>query len=286
MVLIRSPGHGATEHAGFVSTLSVKRGPDHLPSLQDISRSADFRDPWAVTENAFLVARNNTLVLMNEQGSVHTLYTLPREFGAVWLHEPRPLVPRSPEPVIPPHVDLARSTGRYLLSNVYAGRNMAGVKPGEIKKLLVLESLPKPVNFTGGMDPLSYVGTFTLERVLGTVPVEADGSAYFEAPALRSLFFVALDDNDLAVKRMQSFTGVGPGETLGCVGCHEHRSVTPAGEVTAASAGGSTGAKPHRADLRRARRSRFPPRHPADPRPALRQVPRLRQTRRWGGPHG
>ena len=106
---------------------------------------------------------------------------------------------------------------------------MAGVKPGDIKKLLVLETLPKPINFTGGMEPLSYGGTFTLERILGTVPVEADGSACFEAPALRSLFFVALDANDLAVKRMQSFTTVMPGETRGCVGCHEQRVKSPAG---------------------------------------------------------
>lgn len=48
---------------------------------------------------------------------------------------------------------------------------MVGVVPGEIKKLLVLESLPKPINYTGGMH-LSYGGTFTLERVMGTVPVE------------------------------------------------------------------------------------------------------------------
>jgi cytochrome c553 len=92
---------------------------------------------------------------------------------------------------------------------------------------MVVESLPEPINFTGGMDPLSYAGTFTLERVLGTVPVEADGSAFFEAPALRSLFFVALDEHDLSVKRMQSFTTVQPGETLSCVGCHEHRTTAP-----------------------------------------------------------
>jgi Hydrazine synthase alpha subunit middle domain len=227
VVLISSPGHGATEHAGFVATLDVKRGPDDLPSLRTISRSADFRDPWALTETVFLAARENALVLVNEQGTARSLYTLPREFGSVWLHEPRPLVPRSPEAVIPPHVDLARPTGRFLLNNAYAGRNMGGVKPGEIKKLLVLESLPKPVNFTGGMDPLSYAGTFTLERVLGTVPVEADGSAFFEAPAMRSLFFVALDENDLAVKRMQSFTTVEPGETQSCIGCHDRRSAAP-----------------------------------------------------------
>ena len=103
---------------------------------------------------------------------------------------------------------------------------MAGVAPGEIRKLLVLESLPKPINYTGGMEPLSYGGTFTLERVLGTVPVEPDGSAYIETPALRSLILVALDENDLAVKRMQSFLTVQPGEVMSCVGCHEQRTRT------------------------------------------------------------
>jgi cytochrome c553 len=114
-----------------------------------------------------------------------------------------------------------------MLADVYSGRNMEGIRPGEIKKLLVLEILPKPVNFSGGMDLTSWLGTFTLERVLGTVPVEADGSAYFEVPAGRPVFFVALDANDLSVKRMQSFTNVMPGETLGCVGCHEPRTQTP-----------------------------------------------------------
>jgi len=114
-----------------------------------------------------------------------------------------------------------------MLADVYAGRNMEGIRPGEIAKLLVLETLPKPVNFSGGMDLTSWLGTFTLERVLGTVPVEADGSAFFEVPAGRPVFFVALDANDLSVKRMQSFTNVMPGETLGCVGCHEPRTQAP-----------------------------------------------------------
>jgi mono/diheme cytochrome c family protein len=105
---------------------------------------------------------------------------------------------------------------------------MEGVQKGQIKKLLVLEALPKPVNFSGGMDLTSWLGTFMLERVLGTVPVEEDGSACFEVPAGRTVLFVALDENDLSVKRMQSFTNVQPGEVLGCVGCHENRALTPA----------------------------------------------------------
>ena len=56
------------------------------------------------------------------------------------------------------------------------------------------------------------------------MPVEGDGSAYFKAPALRSLFFVALDAEGRAVKRMQSFTQVMPGEKQGCVGCHENKT--------------------------------------------------------------
>ncbi len=227
VVMIRSPGHGRMEHMGHVATVSAKHGPDQLGSLRDISRTPTFRDPWALSEDAILVAEDASLLLMNGQGETEVLYSLPKEWGRVWLHEPRPLCPSDRQRVVAPHVDLARSQGRFLLNDVSFGRNMAGVTPGEIKKLLVLESLPKPVNFTGGMDPLSYAGTFTLERILGTVPVEEDGSAYFDAPALRSLLFVALDENDRSVKRMQSFTTVAPGETLGCVGCHEHRTVAP-----------------------------------------------------------
>ncbi len=55
-----------------------------------------------------------------------------------------------------------------MLTDIYAGRNMAGVRPGQIEQLLVLEQLPKPVNFSGGMWPISIGGTFTLARVLGT----------------------------------------------------------------------------------------------------------------------
>ncbi len=130
------------------------------------------------------------------------------------------------EPVIPDRTDPQLETGTLALMDVYKGRNMTGVRPGEIKKLLVLETLPKPINFTGGMDPLTYGGSFTLERVMGTVPVESDGSASFELPALRAVFFVALDENDMAVKRMQSFTAVQPGEVSGCIGCHEQRTET------------------------------------------------------------
>ena len=166
---------------------------------------------------------------MDGTGRTEELVKLPSEDLAARLecHEPRPIASRLREPIIQPRVKPEETIGRMLLADVNHGRNMTGVKEGDIKKLLVLETLPMPVHYTGGMEPISYGGTFTLERILGTVPVEKDGSAYFEVPAMRSVFFVALDENDMAVKRMQSFSSVQPGETMSCVGCHEHRSQTP-----------------------------------------------------------
>ncbi len=227
-----SPGHGQREHDGVVTVVDPRAGPDAPEFARSISKGANFRDPWGFGEDCFLAASGPTLVLMNGEGRTAEVLKLTSEDRAAGLecHEPRPVLARVREPILQQRIKPQETTGRMILAEVNHGRNMTGVKQGEIRKLLVLETLPMPIHYTGGMEPISYGGTFTLERILGTVPVEEDGSAYFEVPAMRSVFFVALDENDLAVKRMQSFTSVQPGETLSCVGCHEHRSQTPRAE--------------------------------------------------------
>ena len=183
--------------------------------------------PWTFSSDLFMAAKNREIILMTSEGKETTLYKLPDDIKECLLHEPRPVIARKRESLIADKTDLSKATGVLFLEDIYEGRQMREVKRGTIKKLMILESLPKPINFTGGMDPMSYVGTFTLPRVLGTVPVEEDGSALFEVPALRPVFFVALDAEGKAVKRMQSFTQVMPGEHQGCVGCHEERTRAP-----------------------------------------------------------
>jgi len=224
-----SPGHGMREHDGVLTVVDPKAGPDAQNFARSINPAARFRDPWAFSEAAFMAASRDTIVLMDGTGQLQQVFKLSEEERRAGMecHEPRPIIARTRERVIQPRVNPNLGTGYMVLADVAHGRRMEGIKRCEIKKLLVLESLPIPVHYTGGMEPISYGGTFTLERIVGTVPVEADGSAYFEAPALRSLFFVALDEHDMSVKRMQSFTTVQPGERLSCVGCHEHRSQTP-----------------------------------------------------------
>ncbi|MDD4871671.1 MAG: hypothetical protein PHR77_14025 [Kiritimatiellae bacterium] len=233
IVLIDSPGHGRREHQGFVSILDPTHGPDDLTALTHISSKEIYRDPYAFSENCIMIASGTQIEIMNGKGETATLLKFPENLAqnGMECQEPRPIIKRNVEPVLKSSLAEDKKKGTVILSNAYLGRNMEGVKKGGIAKLLVLEVMPKPVNFpglfNGWTEPISLGGTFTLERILGTVPVEEDGSAYFDVPAGVSLFFVSLDDKNTSVKRMQSFFTVMPGEILSCVGCHEQRTKPP-----------------------------------------------------------
>lgn len=123
--------------------------------------------------------------------------------------------------------DLSQKKATVFLQDVYHGRNMKGVERGSIDKLLILQVLPTPAHYNGGSNQLNRLGGFALERILGTVPVEKDGSANFEVPTQRALAFVALDKNGNAVKRMQSFVSFAPATNTSCIGCHENRTEAP-----------------------------------------------------------
>ena len=223
VVCIASPGHGRNEHAGQIMLLDVSSGPDNLSQVR--FAGANFRDPFPLSETEFLAARDNELVLVTASAtnSPQVLWK-----SGMMVHEPRLITPRPRESICASRLDMAQTTGTLFLANVYQGRRMAGVKPGAITKLLVMEDLPKPANFHGGgSTPIAHGGSWTLKRILGTVPVEADGSAHFEVPSCRSIYLAALDENDLSVKQMRSFLTVQPGEQVSCLGCHEERTMAP-----------------------------------------------------------
>lgn len=236
LVSIFSPALGHRENAGNAVMIDLKAGPDDWSAARQISPELPdlrwtiglgygregFRDPYPLSEDCFLVAQDKSLLVMNGQGRLQEFHRAEK-----MVHDPRVGRPRPRESLIPTRIDLRKTTGQLVLTDVYRGRNMEGVPRGTIKELLVLEDLPKGFSRHGLPGTLGW-GTLTLRRVLGTVPVEPDGSASFEVPAMRAVYFVALDDMGLAVKRMQSFTMVMPGETQGCVGCHEPRTATPA----------------------------------------------------------
>jgi hypothetical protein len=230
IVAIFSPGHGRREHTGFVTVVSPKQGPDIPEAARRIHPNGNWRDPFPLSEDQLLVARQRTLFRMDLEGNAQPIFELQDKNPEMMLHEPVPIRKRERPPRTAPRRDPGEAKAELFLSDVTTGRNMAGVEKGQIKKLLILEQLPGPFHVSPGFDGISLWGAFTLNRIHGTIPVEEDGSAHFEVPAMRSLLFVALDENDLAVKRMQSFVTLQPGEVAGCVGCHEQRIRPPSND--------------------------------------------------------
>ncbi|WP_234042014.1 hypothetical protein [Persicirhabdus sediminis] len=226
----RSPKqHGWRDHKGYVARVSAKKGPDHEESLVVVNDKVVCVDPYPISKDLYIAAQETALITMTPDGEVAKLFDLPKQLiqQGLKIHEPRPVRPRARESIIPDRTDAAEETGTMILSNVYEGRNMDGIEPGSIRELLIMETLPKPVNHGGTQPPISFFGTFTLMRTLGTVPVEEDGSAHFEVPAKRPIVLAALDEEGNSVQRMLSFTTVMPGEKQSCIGCHEDRVSTP-----------------------------------------------------------
>ena len=142
------------------------------------------------------------------------------------LLEPVPLLPRPTPPVVADRIIPGRTHGTVYLHDVYAGPGLAGVPRGTVKRLRVL-AYHFGYRQLAGPDKIGYGGPWEVMRIVGTVPVDADGSAAFRAPANTALAVQALDAEGKAVQLMRSWFTLMPGERMSCVGCHERLADVP-----------------------------------------------------------
>lgn len=201
-----------------------------------IEKCMVYGTPWPLSEEDYLCvygadAKNRGLYWIDRFGNKELLYRDP----AISCVSPMPLKLRPTPPVIP-DVTLATAAARHntgssnapatlTVMNVYDS-DFAWPAATGIKALRVIQVLPKTTPAPN--DPrIGAAEQSNARAVLGTVPVEADGSAYFEAPAGIPLYFQALDDRGMAVQSMRSVTYLHPGEQLSCQGCHEPRNRAP-----------------------------------------------------------
>jgi len=147
--------------------------------------------------------------------------------------DPMPLAPRFRPREIPEARKFDGSPGYFYVQNVYEGTHMQNVAMGSVKYLRVVES-PEKRTYTrpawlgqGQQAPGMNWHSFENKRILGTVPVENDGSVNFETPSGRYLYFQLLDENKKMIQSMRSGVIIHPGETNGCIGCHEDRELSP-----------------------------------------------------------
>jgi hypothetical protein len=195
-----------------------------------------YEDPYPLDETHILCARmvgpeseRTGIFLLNaESGGETLLHT-----DGSGCFDPMPLMPRWRPPVLPEQVDLSRKTGTFYVTDVYKGTGMERVPRGSVKTLRIVEAPAKRfwtspawlsawLSDTTHFPAVNYNCT-SVKRILGEVPVEADGSASFEMPAERFVFFQALDADGMMVQSMRSGTSLQPGEHAGCTGCHESR---------------------------------------------------------------
>jgi hypothetical protein len=111
--------------------------------------------------------------------------------------------------------------------NVYESRKPwpAGTK---IAALRIVQLFPKQHGTWMGFPEIGRTDESLARGVLGTVPVEQDGSVHFTCPPEKLIYFQALDEQGRAVQSMQSGTYLHSGERLTCQGCHERRVKGPA----------------------------------------------------------
>jgi len=150
------------------------------------------------------------------------------------LFEPVPIRKRERPPVLPDKVKLEETNATIYVHDVYLGAGLRGVPRGTVKNLRLYQFAYSYRN-QGGHYFVGMEGGWDIRRLIGTVPVEEDGSAMFKVPANTPVAVQPLDAEGKALQLMRSwFVGM-PGETVSCVGCHEpQNSSAPARPASAA----------------------------------------------------
>jgi len=241
LVFTASAHHAIT--AGSLCLLDPRRGTEETPPLTRLTPDVCFPEseawpsnyftaPFPLSERYFLVAWAPQPIIPQTQSNHNAtgLYLFDA-FGNLELIYRDPVIgstcpiPFRPRPV--PHAlpamagdERTEPEGRFLVVNVYRG--LPGITAGTIRWLRII-AVPAKTHPAPNFPNLGVTGDDPGKCVLGIVPVEPDGSAYFRVPAGVIVFFQALDENRMAIQTMRTVTSVQPGQTLSCVGCHEQR---------------------------------------------------------------
>jgi hydrazine synthase alpha subunit-like protein len=191
------------------------------PLSEDLFLAAFCPDPFPASMKQYPRHDAYGIYLVDTLGGRELIYRDPE----ISCFAPMPVRPRPMPPVLPSPVasEEMQAKGVFYLQDVY--ESTQEIPRGTIKRLRVNEVIPQP---TQRVPYSSAVRFEVLKRVVGTVPVDDSGSVAFEAPAGVPLQFQALDQNGMAVMTMRTSTYLQPGEQMGCIGCHEPRTSSPA----------------------------------------------------------
>lgn len=143
-----------------------------------------------------------------------------------YLFEPVPLRKEKMPPALPDRMVAGEKEATVYLADVYNGPGLAGIPRGTVKKLRVYTYTFSYPNYGALIDTVGADGPWDMRRIIGTVPVNERGGAYFKVPANTPIAIQPLDGEGKAMQIMRSWFTARPGELLSCLGCHEEISST------------------------------------------------------------
>jgi len=194
-----------------------------------------FGTPWPLSDKYFLVSLKGltgskwNLCLVDVFDNMICLY----EDADYDIFEPMPLAARKTPPVIADRT-IKGAPATIFCTDIYDGRGLVGVPRGSVKQLRVFAYHYGYIR-SGGHTAVGLESSWDIKRIVGTVPVDKDGSFSFLAPPNTPLAIQPLNAEGQAMAIMRSWMVGMPGERLACNGCHENlNEATPVKMTTAA----------------------------------------------------
>ncbi|MHC4253774.1 MAG: HzsA-related protein, partial [Planctomycetota bacterium] len=217
---------GRQEADGALQLLMGRGKPVEPLVIDNLCGSYDpkFYHTFPLSEKYFLTCANNSVYLVD---AFDNLLCIKKADSGGGYWEPIPLRKTKRPPVVPDRVNPASRQVTVLLNDVYLGPGLAGVPRGTVKSMRIYRYEYGP-RHKGGHYSMGMEAGWDAKQVLGTVPVEDDGSASFIVPANSPFAMQPLDAGGRALQLMRSWTVGMPGEFLSCVGCHESQNTPPA----------------------------------------------------------
>ncbi len=256
-VVVVDTGGGLNRESGIsivtpgVRPQEGKMAGTPVPEGGVLDKGGLYHAPWALGEKCFLAsyayARPGCTQSAGVDSNGFGVYLIDSYGNRELIHRdplhssvfPMPLAQRRRPPVLPNLVKNPESHATCYVTDVYDG--MEDVPRGTIKYIRIAQHVGWPFDPERGQ--MDYIhGTagdrrhlefrsWSPVRVIGEVPVAADGSASFTVPADTAIYFQALDKQHMEVVRMRSMASFKQGEVRGCRGCHHTQAKAPASVI-------------------------------------------------------
>lgn len=238
-MIIFDPAKSRMEEKGMIQELPFG-GRKIIPEIKDGLVDGvwpQFIKPYPLTDETYLVTaklspnslwgiylvdiyNNLTLIANVEDGGM--IYSIPVRKTAT-------------PPTIPDKIKNAEKSATVFIQDIYEGEGLRGVPKGQVKSLRVFAYEYAYQRTLSDHYNHGIQAGWDIKRLIGTVPVEEDGSAIFKIPANTPISLQPLDAEGRAIQWMRSWLTGMPGEIVSCVGCHEDQNTIPVPRKTLAS---------------------------------------------------